>query len=377
MNRASYVLSFLFAACAPAYAQSGFTGTWQAESTPPGTTWTAVLRVDGTRLTGVVSSCSSNSAEIKIYEGRIDASTIMFKCDSLNGVRTMTFTGRVNGGEIAFSWVKLVRNGGTPSARDDGLFGPSAPPQFTAKRVKDGALAKRFDEVPGLELAAAVNLAQKDVKVEGRLFLPPKVSRVRAVIVVIHWGDGTLVYDDPEWRRLSETLESGLLRTDFSTIAAPADNRPRNAGLGGADALLKLLERLADESGHPEISDAPLLFWGHSAGGIIGPTFAAIHPQRTIAFVGYHSGNAGAGFPADPKVLSQIPSLLLAGVVRQRLSPDGGALRVVSDASAWLGNNQTGEIASYATFQGSKAEASWLPDEASALAWRGALGVGK
>src|SRR5260370_14857726 len=101
-------------------------------------------------------------------------------------------------------------------------------------------------------LAAAVNLLRKDVKVEGTLFLPQKVGRVRAVIVVINWGIGQSVYrDDPQWRRLAETLESGLLHARVSDIGPIGTDTPvaaqvvRNAAVGGADGLLMLLRRLA------------------------------------------------------------------------------------------------------------------------------------
>jgi nicotinamide mononucleotide (NMN) deamidase PncC len=35
-----------------AVAQTGVSGTWQAESIPPGTTWTAVLRIDDQKVSG-------------------------------------------------------------------------------------------------------------------------------------------------------------------------------------------------------------------------------------------------------------------------------------------------------------------------------------
>jgi hypothetical protein len=154
-------------------------------------------------------------------------------------------------------------------------------------------------------------------------------------------------------------------------------------------------------------------------------SYAGRHPERTLAFVRYHSGPAGG----DLGIVSKIPSLLLAGgrdttapvpvvealwrngralgapwtfavqpeathgdakdveranplmipwitaVVRQRLSPDGARLRPVTDGSAWMGNNRTGEVAPYGTFGGSRADASWLPDESSARAWRVVVGT--
>jgi len=191
--------------------------------------------------------------------------------------------------------------------------------------------------------------------------------------------------------------------------------------------LLILLQRLAQESGHQEVMNAPLLFLGHSAAGPFGPTFASAHPERTIAFVGYHSGGSGGGGArwADMKVLSQIPGLLLAGgkdlsanltqmrelwkqgrsvgapwtfaiepdaahspgaaelkktndllipwieaVLRQRLSENGPALRAVTDVSSWAGNIDTGDVAPFGMFSGSKSDANWFPDEAAARGWR-------
>jgi hypothetical protein len=66
----------------------------------------------------------------------------------------------------------------------------------------------------------------------------------------------------------------------------------------------------------------------------------------------------------------------ITAVLRLRLSPDGKTLRAVADGSAWLGNNRTGEIVPYGTFTESKAEASWLPDEATARGWQVVLGLG-
>ena len=114
-----------------------------------------------------------------------------------------------------------------------------------------------------MEFAAAVNLVKQDLKGEGMLFLPQGVSRVRAVLVVIGYGLGFSVYDDPEWRRLAEALEVGVLRAHVRYISEP------NASLigpgriprqGAADSLLLLLRRLAEESGHQELTTAPRCF---------------------------------------------------------------------------------------------------------------------
>ena len=78
----------------------------------------------------------------------------------------------------------------------------------------------------------------------------------------------------------------------------------RNAGVGGEAGLLLLLNRLAVESRHDEVRNAPLLFWGHSAAASFGISFAGLHPDRTIGFVRYH-GNL-RGQPVNIRSVSDI-----------------------------------------------------------------------
>lgn len=428
MKSLACAFAILFLLVHSASAQTGVTGTWRVnEGIGQLRQFTMFLRVDGSTLTGAVSACASPA--VLISDGTVDGNNISFKCKSLGIDRTITFRGTIKGDEMVFTLVVQGDLRVPPAA--EGLFGLSAPKQFNAKRVPDDELAVFADQVRGVELAAAVNLLPKGVKAEGTFFLPQKVNRVRAVIVVIRYGLGYGVYDDPQWRRVSETLESGLLHVRISNISTvPTGNFISLANLGGADALIQLLQRLASESGHPELESAPILLWGHSAAGSFAATFAAAHPQRTIGFVRYHSAGGGL-VGADMKVLGQIPALLLSGgndgpavaqsaetfgrvgrstgapwtfavepgathgaeesrkkadnltipwitaIVRQRVSSDGAVLRVVTDRSGWLGNNRTGEVAPYDTFPASKTEASWLPDEASARAWQAILGSGK
>jgi hypothetical protein len=447
MKVISYVIAMLVTTGAPIFAQTGVTGSWRAEGVGTGP-WTVMLRAEGTRLSGKVSACTS--LPVEVYEGRIDGNTVRFKCRSLDGDRVVTLRGTVSADEIVFTWEKQVRDGGAlrPSdidldlqdANAHEMFGASTPLQFTAKRIQDA----------GTEFAAALNVPEKGVKVEGTLFLPPNVGQVRAVIVLLNsgtsWeGMGGAFYLDSELRRLSASLNCALLLPRITSTSmtdsasAPAFGHVdvlRNAGAGGSEGLLKLLERLATESQHPEVAAAPLLLWGHSRTGHFAATFAALHSQRIVAVVGYHSGAAGlAGH--DLEVLKKIPVLILmakadvpnayrpgfrmppaetvwrsgravgapwtfgiepdavhqnpndlkkanavvipwiAAVFRQRLSPDGGNLRVVTDGAAWLGNIQTGDISPSASYSGPEREATWLPDEPSAQGWRVAVGAAK
>lgn len=415
------------------FAQTQPAGTWRAGLGQ--FTWEVVLRVDGSRLTGAVSSCASRRVEI--HDGSVNGNTVAFKCRSLDGDRIYAFTGTINGDEMSIARDVQVRDGGHPLPPNispvDDMFGPSAPPRFIAKRVPNGDLAEATDQVRGVTLAAAVNSLQRNVKSEATLFLPGGIVRVRAVIVAMNWGLGGAFYNDQQVRRLLTKSDAALLFARFSNIGPSVihDAQPQEVTGGAGEGLVSLLQRLGSESGHPELAEAPLLFWGHSAAGPFGTIFAKLYPQRTIAFVRYHSGPVGGG---DMKVLAGIPALFFVGgkdataaavplgdgkalwrsgraagapwtfavepeathgdpkdlakandlmipwissVLRQRLPSSGVTLRPVTDRSAWLGNNRTGEVASYSTFSGSKAEATWLPDEASAQGWRLVMGAEK
>ena len=292
----------------------------------------------------------------------------------------------------------------------------------------------RSDGVQGAEFAAAANLTEKNIKAEGTIFVPHKVPRVLAVIVTV--GRAPLVERAGEpfyaWRTLSETSGCALLYLRLGTIRpepAAGDVFVRDAGAGGADALLAILQRLGEQSTRPELKDALLLLWGGSAGAGFGTTVAELYPERTVAFIRYHAHLRG-WFP-NMKVLKDIPALLIAGgndetagtedaerfwknarsagapwtfavepgathrddqtlvssqqlilpwiaaVLRQRLEPGSTRLRPVTENSGWLGNNHKDEVAPYATFPGPKREASWLPDEITARGWRAVLGAAK
>jgi hypothetical protein len=147
------------------------------------------------------------------------------------------------------------------------------------------------------------------------------------------------------------------------------------------------------------------VLWGASAPGNFGTTFAVLHPERTVAFIRYHSHRRGS--PTDVNALRNIPALLIAGsedevagtddaealwkdgrtvkapwtfviepgvphaseasvvssqelilpwiaaVVHQRLEPRSTRLRPVTPETGWRSR-----------------DAGWLPDEAAARGWR-------
>ena len=138
MRSMACAVAILFAMVRPTLAQTGMTGTWRVEGgIEPLRQWTMVLRVEGSSLTGAVSRCASPA--VLISEGNVDGRSFSFACKSLGSDRTITFTGTMSGDTIVLGWA--VRGDLRLPPADEGMFGPSAPSRFTAKRVPDDSLA--------------------------------------------------------------------------------------------------------------------------------------------------------------------------------------------------------------------------------------------
>ena len=273
-------------------------------------------------------------------------------------------------------------------------------------------------EPDGSEFAAAVNLTESNAKVDGVLFIPREVQRVAAVFVILDYGElSRPLFEDHELRRVITQTSTAVLLARITNIKPPAPGEPitsqllRNAGVGGGQALLLLFRRFADETGHRELREASMLFWGWSSAASFGTTFAAVHPKRTVGFIRYHTHRRGLS--DDVQQLKQIPALLVAGGKDEtagiedaqafwklgRASGAPWALAIEPDSPhfspeihaltakqlvipwiaavlqrhsdhAWLADMSASAIGSYDNFKGDKATASWLPDEASARGWQ-------
>lgn len=277
----------------------------------------------------------------------------------------------------------------------------------------------------GTEFNGAVSLLSKNLKFDGTIFVPSTVRRADAVIVIVNWGaTQELIFDRRPWRRLAQTVTGALLHvrmTEMTAAPGPRTEGPFwDAGSGAGEGLLALLGRLGDEARHPEFARVPLVVFGFSAAGRFASSFAAWQPDRVIGFVRYHS-------PGRPLLTSiqRVPALLIAGekdnpaprddtpnlwkagraagapwtiaiepeaehpmaapvvarandlmipwitaVIRLRVPQLGRRLRPIDPQAGWLGNTDTLEVAPIETFLGSRANANWLPDAASASGWR-------
>jgi hypothetical protein len=117
-----------------------------------------------------------------------------------------------------------------------------------------------IDQVPGAEFNSAVNLTNKNVKAFGTIFIPDATRHVGVVLVLVERGPNSPLaaqarFGDPGWRRFAQTCTCALLYVRLDTIRAvdanisAAGDVLRNASVGGAKALLSLLDHLGRESG--------------------------------------------------------------------------------------------------------------------------------
>jgi pimeloyl-ACP methyl ester carboxylesterase len=181
--------------------------------------------------------------------------------------------------------------------------------------------------------------------------------------------------------------------------------------------LLQALSSVGTQSQHPELASIPILFVGHSMGGCTAYGFSRVHGARVAGFLTMKGAchdtgpaAAAAGVPGhfligrldEPYRKENITAVFEAGraagapwavsidpfghgpildfdlmfdwidaVLEARLPlAPGGPLRAVTVTDGWLGDRTSGAISPYACFGSTRASASWLPSNETALDWQ-------
>jgi dienelactone hydrolase len=148
-----------------------------------------------------------------------------------------------------------------------------------------------------------------------RLWMPPGVSTVRAVLVLTPGsnGDGRDAVSDTVWQTFAKSH-------DVALVASQLTDKPHEQGFieayvevskGSGQALLDALTQFAASSKHAELANAPLLLWGMSAGGQFNYEFTAWKPERVMAFV---VNKGGIYYSAlVPSAARKVPGILFVG----------------------------------------------------------------
>ena len=124
---------------------------------------------------------------------------------------------------------------------------------------------------------------------EFRLWVPPGVSRIRAIVVLTPGSnaDGRSDVADERWQSFAS--QNGLALVGVHMRDRPHPNPSVedyvDASRGTGAVLESALAELAAQSEHSEVAEAPLLLWGFSAGGEFNFEFVAWKPERVAAFV--------------------------------------------------------------------------------------------
>lgn len=179
---------------------------------------------------------------------------------------------------------------------------------FNGSATADGRTGTFETHQAGGRLAGAVEtLAVIDTEYGGtglRAWLPPGEAPVRGILI---WGNGGRNDDRHEvvrdhWLGFCRLRRFALIAT--SGMASFMDGRD------GA-LLHRQLAAIARAAQHPELERVPVVFTGHSNGGMKAWVYNTRYPERVIAFT--VSKAANASLPAAGPAALQTPALFVIG----------------------------------------------------------------
>jgi pimeloyl-ACP methyl ester carboxylesterase len=290
------------------------------------------------------------------------------------------------------------------------FYGQLPAEQSGRGQVKSGSLSGRYYDC---EIPAGADGSFVGAKF--RLWIPQDLALIRGIIVRQHGtgGNGKRFAHDLQFQALAKKHDFALMGTfmkatdDFYQWPQPDK--------GSGDAFLRALQILARKSGHPEIKEVPWVLWGHSAGGQWANKMAQTYPNRVPAVIsrsGHGSEYVGnnldipnlqiAGEQEVDRTKPWFRSFMTRGELRVRAIEPGtghacansrlltvafieGVMDRLAEqnqqrlkrSGGWLGDITTGTIAPYASFEGDKYEACWLPNEDFAHKWKEFIASGK
>jgi len=228
---------------------------------------------------------------------------------------------------------------------------------------------------------------------------------IRAVVTLAPGldGDGRGMATDPAWQEFAIRNNCAL-----AALSMRGSGYYRASDWTGK-TLLDGLTAMAKETGRSELATAPLLMWGHSAGGQFNYNFAMDKPQRLMGFIINKGGHYEERATASGR---KVPALCIAGEKDTELrvtsitklftdnrrlgakwallvEPGEGhgpgrsreiAMVFFEDllagaAKPWTGNNETGAIEPEMQGASGGKNTSWLPGEPTAHKWAEIRGV--
>ncbi|HWL53343.1 MAG TPA: hypothetical protein VNQ90_12980 [Chthoniobacteraceae bacterium] len=254
----------------------------------------------------------------------------------------------------------------------------------------------------------------------------PEGVTPRGVLVLVpgRGGDGRGMADKAQWRTLATELQFGIVACALKNTKGEPGTYQSDPDGKTSELVDQAVNELLALNGH-QIKDPPLAFYGTSAGANVAQNYARVHPERVVAAVLMRCPNGpgkfnhgktevpllvAVGLKDRPEWVatslkiyeeglakkalwtlaahpdeghgvgktSELSVAFLKGAVTLRLGEPqagGGVVKPkkVSRQSGWLGDTETFEIGDSHSFKGKKQKATWLPDEATAIAWQNYL----
>jgi len=148
-----------------------------------------------------------------------------------------------------------------------------------------------------------------------RLWYPENVSTLRGIVLLVPGsnGDGRNSAQDTVWQAFAVKHQLALVACFFKDKQHDQNfiEDYIKVSDGSGDALLTAINDFAQKSKHAELSAAPMLLWGMSAGGQFNYEFVAWKPERVIAFV---VNKGGIYYSALlPRAARSVPGVLFVG----------------------------------------------------------------
>lgn len=161
------------------------------------------------------------------------------------------------------------------------------------------------------------SLSEETGKVpQAYLWIPPRCSRVRAVIFSQQNMTEEAIFKMPSFRQHLQQMDVALV------WVAPWFNRNWDPATGCQAVFEQMMRSLSQKSHHDELSTAPVIPLGHSAQATFPWNFAAWNPQRTLCIISFHGdaprtnlcGYGGANVEwGRTRNIDGIPGLMIEG----------------------------------------------------------------
>lgn len=158
--------------------------------------------------------------------------------------------------------------------------------------------------------------------VPAEIWAPDDWDRLRGVIVALPGGghDSRVYAHDPNWQAQAAGHGFAIVGVEYTNTGG-FDTYVGEGPDQVAENFQNLLDRMADELDHPELSNAPLLLFGHSHGSGMVSLVAQAVAERTLGFVA-DKYNEFPYFPLPPH-FGEAPGAFMMGSLDTSAPPFG------------------------------------------------------